>query len=318
MLPYYERFMARFPDLASLADASLDEVLHLWSGLGYYARARHLHRSAQLVMRQHGGKIPDTLAELMALPGIGRSTAGAILSIAFRQTQPILDGNVKRVLARCFAVSGWPGEAAVNRRLWELAAACTPQQGAATYNQAIMDLGASLCGRGRPQCACCPLVCCCRAAATGSQQRYPQRRRGRRLPLKRTHFLILERPDGAVYLRQRPPVALWGGLWCFPECPETEGLCDWATRELGMEIAVLGVDPAFPEFRHSFSHYHLQIVPLRARLRGRCTRLGESLPECWYTPGAGQKLGLPAPVQGLLSQLFSPEKTETWSGSSTV
>lgn len=219
VIPYFERFIQRFPNVEALAGASMDEVLGLWAGLGYYARARNLKRGAEQVVREHGGRIPEDIQQLQSLPGIGRSSAGAILSFACGQRHPILDGNAKRVLARCFAIAGWPGQAGVARRLWQLAEACTPQRGCREYNQAIMDLGALLCRRSRPRCAECPLVTLCQAARRGEQQRYPGRRVSRPLPLRRARFLILEREDGSILLVRRAPSGVWGGLWCLPEIP---------------------------------------------------------------------------------------------------
>ena len=217
VIPYYERFMARFPDLAALAEAPLDEVLAHWSGLGYYARARNLHRAARQAMAEHGGRLPETIDALQALPGIGRSTAGAILSLALGQRHPILDGNVKRVLARHAAVAGWPGKAAVQRTLWELAEARTPRRRVADYNQAMMDLGATLCTRARPACERCPVAADCRAREQGLQTDYPGPRPRRELPERQVQMLLVRDPQGRVLLERRPPQGVWGGLWCLPE-----------------------------------------------------------------------------------------------------
>ena len=194
VVPYFERFMARFPDVASLAAAELDAVLHLWSGLGYYARARHLHRAARVVVAEHQGRVPERIEALEALPGIGRSTAGAILSLALGQHQPILDGNCKRVLARCFAVSGWPGSSAVLAKLWALAEALTPVARVGAFNQAMMDLGATLCTRTKPACHACPLAERCQALAQDAVGAYPAPKPRKQKPLRAVQLLLIRDP----------------------------------------------------------------------------------------------------------------------------
>ncbi len=241
VIPYYGKFMASFPTLKSLADASTDEVLAHWSGLGYYARARNLHKAAQLAMAQSEtasaqspkrqlprgqlpeGQLPDTLESLMALPGIGRSTAGAILSLALKQPHPILDGNVKRVLARHFAVDGWPGKTAVLNELWQLSETYTPSAGQKTvrdthkFNQAMMDLGAMICTRTKPQCHSCPLMESCKGYQSGKPENYPGKKPPKTTPVKTTVMLVLRNPAGDILLYQRPAKGIWGGLWSLPE-----------------------------------------------------------------------------------------------------
>ena len=300
---YFERFMQRFPSVESLAAAPLDEVLHLWSGLGYYARARNLHRAAQRVVREHGGELPPELEALQALPGIGRSTAGAILAMAHDQRQPILDGNVKRVLARVHAVPGWPGQAAVERRLWELAEAHTPARRVADYTQAIMDLGATVCRRARPACNECPVAALCAARREGRQADYPAPRPRRPRPRRSTCMLLLQDARGAVLLEQRPPTGVWGGLWCPPELGE-ESPENWSRRVLGAPVRI--ASPLAP-VRHGFTHFELEIMPLRARLEAAAPRLMESGRWVWYNARSPAKLGLAAVVERLIAALDGPE-----------
>src|SRR5262245_18798399 len=217
VIPYFERFMARFPDVRTLADASVDEVLHLWTGLGYYARARNLHRAAQSIRDGHGGEFPRDFAAVMALPGVGRSTAGAILALATGARHAILDGNVKRVLARYYAVDGAPDDPATLARLWGLAGRDTPAADVAIYTQAIMDLGATLCTRARPLCDECPIAADCRARIEGRQAGLPAPKRKKAPRRSRRAVMLVARHDSAVLLVQRPARGVWGGLWWLPE-----------------------------------------------------------------------------------------------------
>ena len=298
VIPYYARFMARFPDLMTLAEAPLDEVLHLWTGLGYYARARNLHRAAVLVRERHHGRFPRELAALQALPGIGRSTAGAILALALEQRHPILDGNVKRVLARHAAITGWPGEQRVERKLWALAESLTPRTRAAEYTQAIMDLGATLCTRSRPRCGECPVATDCRARAAGRQARFPGARPRKTLPVKRTRMLML-RQDGTVLLARRPPAGLWGGLWGFHEIAADADPAAWCQARYG--VAPLSTQRR-PLLRHSFSHFHLDIEPVELMLPPTAA-VQEAAAERWQRLGETPRLGLAAPVKRLLDSL---------------
>lgn len=300
VIPYYLRFMERFPDVSTLAAASLDEVLHHWTGLGYYARARHLHRAAQVIVAQHGGALPADLQALQALPGIGRSTGAAILALSRDEPHAILDGNVKRVLCRYHAVQGWPGTPAVERRLWDLAQAHTPARRAAQYTQAIMDLGATVCTRARPACGGCPLRADCQAHAGGDQGRYPAPRPVRQLPVRTTRFLMLCNEHGEVLLMRRPPAGLWGGLWTFPECPVETSPGQWCLDQLRCAIADV---EQWPSFRHTFSHFHLDITPLYARLDGAPDHVMEGGQGVWYNPRRPDERGLAKPVKHLLSRL---------------
>ncbi|MGD8407681.1 MAG: A/G-specific adenine glycosylase [Thiohalophilus sp.] len=300
VIPYFERFMARFPGIRELADAGIDEVLHLWTGLGYYARARNLHRAAQQIRDQYQGQFPDDFEAVLALPGIGRSTAGAILAQARDQRFAILDGNVKRVLARYHAIEGWPGEKAVENRLWALAEAYTPNRQVRDYTQAIMDLGATVCRRRQPDCAACPLETGCKAHDQGNPHDYPGRKPRKALPVRQTTMLILQNAQGEVLLEQRPPAGIWGGLWSFPECPPNTPAREWCARQLGVKTGELS--PRAP-LRHTFSHYHLDIQPLLGRIQGATSTVMEPSKIVWYNTRRPDERGLPAPVKTLLQEL---------------
>lgn len=299
VIPYYERFMSRFPDIASLAVASQDEVLHLWTGLGYYARARNLHKAARLVMEQHGGIFPQTHETVQSLPGIGRSTASAILAFAYNQRHSILDGNVKRVLTRYHGIEGWPGNKAVENRLWDCAERHTPDKRIADYTQAIMDLGATVCRRSNPECTLCPLAMDCTACQQGRPDAYPGRKPKKTLPEKATVMLLIR--DGAsVLLQQRPPTGIWGGLWSLPECPADSDPDNWGPAQLGIQIQS---GPALDTLSHTFSHFRLQITPIPARLVGEQAKIMERPDWLWYNLRQPPALGLAAPVKRLLDTL---------------
>lgn len=299
VIPYFERFMARFPTVTHLAHAPQDEVLHLWTGLGYYARARNLHKAAQKIATEHGGVFPETFEEVAALPGIGRSTAGAVLSLASGKHFPILDGNVKRVLARCYAVSGWPGKKEVEKRLWEISEQVTPAQGVSQFNQAMMDLGALVCTRSKPKCALCPLNNGCIAYAHENWASYPGKKPKVTLP-QRTGYMLMMQEGNDVFLAQRPAVGLWGGLFCFPQFSTLPELHHWLA-ERGLPTDSL---KQLTAFRHTFSHFHLDIVPmwLSVSLSGGCMDEGPSL---WYNLAQPPAVGLAAPVERLLKQLHA-------------
>jgi A/G-specific adenine glycosylase len=305
VIPYYERFMQRFPDVRALADAQDDEVLHLWTGLGYYARARNLLRAARAVRDDHAGNFPDTIDEVVELPGIGRSTAGAILALSADQRHPILDGNVKRVLARYHAIDGAPDEAATLERMWRKAEANTPATGVATYTQAIMDLGATVCTRSRPRCDACPLAADCRAHASGRETAYPAPKAKRAARKQKHAVMVVARRAGKVLLVQRPPTGIWGGLWCLPEFGDRQSAAAYVAGELGVADATR----ALPDIEHSFTHFDLVITPIVARCRGKgAVSEGGAL---WYDLEDPAKVGLPAPIQKLLGTLLGSltEKT---------
>ena len=307
VIPYYQKFMQAFPDVHLLAAAETDQVLHLWTGLGYYARARNLHKAAEKICHEHAAEFPDTLEGLVALPGIGRSTAGAILSLSLNQSVPILDGNVKRVLTRYHAISGWPGNKKVEEKLWTLASAHTPELNAAEYTQAIMDLGATLCKRSRPSCELCPVSTGCEARAQNLQGELPEKKPKKTLPVKQTVFAIIENSEGEVLLEKRPPQGIWGGLWGFPECDVDEDLASWLDARRGYSTTLLHQEAVI---RHTFSHFHLDITPVKLKLSGSSTRVEDKGAECWYKPDNQMKLGMAAPVKKLVDRLFSTQAGE--------
>jgi A/G-specific adenine glycosylase len=301
VIPYFERFMGRFTDLRSLAEAPLDEVLAHWSGLGYYSRARNLHRAAQLIRDEHGGLFPESIEAVLTLPGIGRSTAGAILSLACGQHHPILDGNVKRVLSRFHAVEGWYGQREVGERLWQLAEAHTPQGRTADYTQAIMDLGATLCSRSRPACPACPVSAECEAHKQGRVTEFPGRKPRKPLPRKRTAMLLLQNSEGELLLERRPPSGIWGGLWSLPECPDDEDIAKWCREGLGLELVEA---QRWEPLLHTFSHFQLEITPVQGRVKElAAVSIMEPAATLWYKTRSFNQLGLPAPVKRLLQRL---------------
>ena len=315
VIPYFERFVKTFPNLTALADAPLDEVLHLWTGLGYYARARNLHKAAQVMRDQYCGKFPTEFEQVLALPGVGRSTAGAILSSCLNAPYAILDGNVKRVLSRYFAVNGWPGEKKTEDRLWQLTGEVTPNTQVADFNQAMMDLGAMVCTRSKPKCGLCPLQSNCRANAEQNWQAYPGKKTKKALPERESYFLLLEK-DGKVALEQRENAGLWGGLYCFPQFADKQ--------ELLAYLASNGIQQyqEWAAFRHTFSHFHLDIYPIYARFddqtnpedvdRSDWKKVAEkqnqyqsallSAVKYWYDPQNPDPIGLATPVKNLLTQ----------------
>jgi A/G-specific adenine glycosylase len=304
VIPYYERFMARFPDVGSLAAAPLDEVLHLWTGLGYYARARNLRACAQTLVAQHGGQFPDDIEAVTALPGIGRSTAGAILALSRGQRQPILDGNVKRVLSRVFGIAGDPGSAAVVAQLWAQSEICTPTLQVAAYTQAIMDLGATVCSRSGPACTVCPMSTGCVAALEGRQTELPGRKLKRARGSREATLLIAETGIAglaAVLVERRPAAGVWGGLWSPPQFDSEFAALDWCRREIGepkVESQLLA------PIHHAFTHFDLLLTPLRVRCQpSPSVRDGDD--RLWYRLGDPPRVGLPQPIRQLFERLRS-------------
>jgi A/G-specific adenine glycosylase len=298
VIGYYQRFMARFPDVHRLAAARLDEVLHLWSGLGYYARARNLHRAARVIVERHGGEFPAALDEVMALPGIGRSTAAAILALSRGERQPILDGNVKRVLARYFAVGGFPGESAVERRLWEMAEACTPSTRVDAYTQGIMDLGATVCTRSNPACLLCPLNAGCEGRARNEQHLYPAPRPRKTRP-QRQAWLVLARRGRKVLLERRPPTGIWGGLWGLPEFPTRAHALLWCDEHLSSPSNARAGEP----LRHAFSHFDYELQPLVITCAGKAARLRDDDRYRWYDLADPAQVGVPKPIATLIKRV---------------
>lgn len=258
VIPYFERFMQRFPDISALAMASQDDVLLYWAGLGYYSRARNLHKAASIIAEKYNGQFPTQYDDVLALPGIGPSTAGAILAQALNQRYAILDGNVKRVLARYRAIEGWPGSSPVEKQLWHWAEAYTPENHVADYTQAIMDLGATICKRSSPACGSCPLVDDCQAFVTGRVSELPTRKVKKTLPVKQKRFLIIRNAQGGYLMEKRPPAGIWGGLWSLPELAMEQAVEQAVFDNLRLSVNAY-VD--LPVFRHTFSHFHLDITP---------------------------------------------------------
>ena len=308
VIPYFEKFMQSFPTLKSLACATEDEVLHHWSGLGYYSRARNLHKSANRVMNDFSGEFPDNLENIMSLPGIGQSTAGAILSIAYQQPAAILDGNVKRVLARVFAVSGWPGKSDVLKRLWAIAEAHTPTQQVNNYSQAMMDLGATVCTRSKPNCAQCPLQTNCQAFTNNTISNFPGKKPKKVLPIKKTCMLVICHNE-KVLLQQRPTTGIWPGLWSFIEIDaplakqSLECYAPLISTLISTKLAAADSLELQAQFRHTFSHYHLDIQALVLNYQHLPI---ENLPTSlrWYDPQNPSAIGIAAPVSKILKKLF--------------
>ena len=299
VIPYFERFTNRFQNVCELADASIDEVLHLWTGLGYYARARNLHRTAGIVSLEFDGVFPRDPEVMRALPGIGRSTANAILAFAHGQRLPILDGNVKRVLTRYYGVHGWPGKASVQGQLWQLAEENTPEQRTADYTQAVMDLGATICVRRRPRCELCPLSPGCVALTLGEQEALPTRAPKKEKPTRLVNMVMIV-SNGTVLLEQRPPTGIWGGLWSFPEV-EPEG--DIASDIQGRFNLPIRIEGRWDPVWHGFTHYRLGITPVLASAIGAQSGIMEKHAVVWYNPRDPDARGLAAPVKKLLNKL---------------
>lgn len=299
VLAYFEKFTQRFPEITDLAAAKQDEVMHMWSGLGYYTRARNLHRCAQIITTDHGGIFPNQIDTLIALPGIGRSTAGAILAQAFDQRHAILDGNVKRVLTRLHAIEGWPAKKAVENKLWQLAEHHTPQQRAADYTQAIMDFGATQCTRSKPNCHVCPMHHHCLAFQADAVTDYPHKKPKKTMPERSTQMLMVS-GDGTRYLlEKRPPAGIWGGLWSFPECTTETELPQWC-EDQGYQIE--GFEK-WPSFRHTFSHYHLHIHPVKLHIKNKSVIHDSAGRQCLYDPRQPSELGIATPIKQLLNKL---------------
>jgi len=300
VIPYYQRFLERFPDIAALAGAAQDEVLQLWSGLGYYSRARNLQRAAQLVARRHGGVFPRTLGEIEALPGIGRSTAAAIAAFAYGTRAAILDGNVKRVLARHFVVAGFPGDKRVEQRLWQLAQEQLPSRNIGPYTQALMDLGATLCTRARPACTRCPLAQSCQALASAHVSDFPAPRPSKALPTRATHMLLLVRKR-ELLLEKRPPSGIWGGLWSLPEIDDAARARAHCRTHYGCSIAA---PQALEPLAHGFTHFKLQILPLLCRVEKIAPGAGET-GQVWLSLKKAHGAAIPVPVRKLVERLLA-------------
>jgi A/G-specific adenine glycosylase len=310
VIPYFLRFLARFPDLPSLAAAPGEEVMRHWAGLGYYARARNLHAAARAVVERHGGEFPSDYAAVLALPGIGRSTAGAILAQAHGQRHAILDGNVKRVLARWAGIAGWPGETAVAEQLWACSERLLPATRLADYTQALMDLGASLCSARKPRCGDCPLAADCRAHLEGRSAELPgvkPKAKKKARPQREAWLIIASDAQGRWLLEQRPGAGIWGGLWCPPVVDLAEDWAEALYQRHGLRLEAVQTDTPID---HAFSHYDLRLHPLRGRLvaTGSAEALRESIPQAWHQPAelSAGVVALPAPIARYAERQAAP------------
>jgi A/G-specific adenine glycosylase len=308
VIGYYDRFMKTFPDVQVLARAELDSVLHLWSGLGYYARARNMHQAAGEICARFGGVLPFDIDALQSLPGIGRSTAGAILALAADRRHPILDGNARRVLARVFGIAGWPGDTAVNRELWRLADACTPAHRVAHYTQAIMDLGASVCTRRKANCVGCPLSPQCIAHQCDVVDQIPAPRPKRNRPQREVVLVMVVRDDGAVLLEKRPSSGVWGGLWGFPETVDVDQVPAWCHSHVGIVPRRIQVRSVL---RHGFTHFDLAMTPVEAHIARPPDHAMEGDRWLWYNLNQPAAVGIAAPVARLLETFGERQNLET-------
>jgi A/G-specific adenine glycosylase len=310
VIPYYVRFLQRYPDLDTLAAAPLDDVLAQWSGLGYYSRGRNLHKAARLIVEDHGGRFPDRVDVIQRLPGIGRSTAAAIAVFAYGKRYAILDGNVKRVLARCFGMDGYPGVKRNERLLWQKAEDLLPGSKEAginkieVYTQALMDLGATVCTRAGPKCEVCPLREVCVAFRESRVKELPSRRPGKKLPEREAILLILIR-QGKILLEKRSPTGIWASLWCFPEMGGSEDAHMYCKRHFSMDVKLL---TPMDEFQHTFTHFKLRIQPLPIQVvslsPGIALKRHAELK--WFTLEDAVNSAIPAPVKKLLTRIDCP------------
>ena len=299
VIPYYERFMARFPDISALASATEEEVLTYWAGLGYYARGRNLRKAAQIMRELHAGRFPSSFDEVAALPGIGPSTAAAICVFAFGQRHAILDGNVKRVLALAFGVSGYPGAKNVESALWQLARSFLPEDDLETYTQALMDLGATICTRSKPRCDICPVKPDCLALRDKRVSELPSPRPRRTLPERHAQFLVI-RHGLDLLLEKRPAPGIWGGLWSLPE---TDPDSDPAQACLQVSGQLPGRIQVLPALTHSFTHFKLHIQPIEVTLSRKPSRMQESGGQIWMPLADAVHAALPKAVQKILREL---------------
>jgi len=294
VIGYYQKFMDRFPNIANLANATQDEVLQHWSGLGYYSRARNLHNAAQMVMDDFNGQFPEDFEQIQQLPGIGRSTAAAIASFAFNQIQTILDGNVKRVLARHFVVEGWPSLPKVEKQLWLLAENLLPENDMIAYTQGLMDLGATLCTRSKPRCPSCPLQNTCGAYQQNRTKELPASKPRKTIPERHTTMLLLLQGD-EIMLEKRPPSGIWGGLWSFPEITADEDPQMIARKRYGVETELL---ESLPDFTHTFTHFKLQITPQRLRVISHHSAHEAGI--VWLNTDDALGAAIPTPIRKIL------------------
>ncbi|WP_235378834.1 A/G-specific adenine glycosylase [Candidatus Coxiella mudrowiae] len=301
VIPYFKRFMDRFPTLTTLALANIDEVLAHWSGLGYYARARNLHHTAQIIHKKYQGQFPTTVENLTLLPGIGQSTAGAILSFGMHRYAVILDGNIKRVLARYHALNIPINQSDGINLLWDLAKKYTPRKDCWNYNQAMMDIGAMICTRTKPKCALCPLKKNCFANQQARQTELPIKKPKINRPRKSIYLVLLQNTKGHILLEKRPPVGIWGGLWSFPECPIDENIESWCRTKFNIGDTIKL--KRWNSFFHKFSHFELEIKPILLQIGVRASQIMEGEFQIWYKKDFPLPGGVAAPVSRLLEQL---------------
>ena len=299
VIPYYQRFMASFPTIIDLANADEDTVLHHWTGLGYYARARNLHKTAKIIRDEYQGEFPENIDDVIALAGIGRSTAGAILSLALKKHHPILDGNVKRVLARFYTIDGYNGQSKFEKALWPIAEQLTPANGVEKYNQAMMDIGATVCTRTKPLCEQCPIQENCFANAGNVQANYPQKKPKKTTPVKST-IMVIARLGNKVLMEKRPPAGIWGGLWCFFEVADHSKIVPLlATKHL-----TISKTTSLESFRHTFSHFHLDITPVLVDCQQSLSKeIHDVKQQKWYDLTTEASVGLAASTSKLIEQV---------------
>lgn len=302
VIAYFHRFIERFPNVKTLATANSDEVLHLWAGLGYYARARNLHRAAQIIQEQYNGRFPRTVEALQQLPGVGRSTAGAIVAIAFGDKAVILDGNVKRVLSRVYAVEGSPLDKNVIDNLWAIAEKLTPVERIGDYTQAIMDLGATLCTRNQPRCGDCPLQSLCKAYHLNRVEDFPAKKAKKEKPTRDVHLILLENNAQQILLHKRPDSGIWGGLWCLPEVLEKEAISLWCTQN---NLKKYAVQPSLAPIKHVLTHFTLQIHVHPVKCVAGKSRTSNAKLGTWTALPALISLGFPAPIQKLFKRYYN-------------
>lgn len=298
VIPYYQRFLQSFPTIQSLADANLDEVLQHWQGLGYYARARNLHLAAQIMRDEYASAFPQDIVQVLTLPGIGRSTAGAILTFASNQSWPILDGNIKRVLARCFQVEGWYGKAKTMAQLWYIAEQLTPKKQTDHYNQAMMDIGAMICLKSKPRCEGCPLTKSCQSFKHSTWHLYPAKKPNKIKPQKQT-LMLLHHYQNRVLLYRRPPIGIWGGLWSLPEIEPNQDLSEWQRQNLNSTKDPQ--DIKIDLLRHQFTHFSLDISVAIIELSELPNQVSDSMQIKFVAYQQLADYGLPTPVKKILS-----------------
>ena len=297
VIPYYQRFVASFPNIAALAAATEEQVLAHWSGLGYYARGRNLHKAAQIIVEKHHGEFPREFEQIIELPGIGRSTAAAICALAYHERRAILDGNVKRVLARYCGIEGWAGNKKVEERLWQQAEALLPPYDVAIYTQSLMDMGATVCTRSRPKCALCPVQADCVALQTERTAELPTPRPRKAVPERHATFLLLMHGND-ILLEKRPGSGIWGGLWCPPQFDDEEAAKEWFVRN-GMEASE---GERLQTFTHTFTHFKLHITPLKIQLAHKPLRVAQA-GMVWLDVEEALGAAIPTPVRTMLAKV---------------